>query len=275
MLMGKRTEFRGVPTFTHHYHGLMNARIKQGDVRKEGVFNVKNCRYFLQSGLACRAQSYPDDVLNPCCKLRQLTGDGTAFGIPVKNVLHCPPVWYPKKPVKQPHKWSRMDRCVIRPRRDINITRKDAKEGRTFFKNVLTGMKSDTMPHIRDIEDRLKDIVHPDVLAEIIRFVALPKCVDSFQLLRIMKVIASEDCVSSMFQLPVLHSLEQILSAGENENWTKLKSLMAEHKAMLGQRGLALCVWEIFSYQLRHHSIVFASTLRFIRFLGSTIHSLF
>ena len=268
MIMGRQKEFRGVPSFTGHYHGLMCSRIRQGDIRKAGFFNVKNCRYFLQTGLACRAKSYPDDVLKACCKLRQLTGDGTGIGVPVKNVLHCPPVWHPRVAVKQPKAWSRMDRCVLRPRPTILINRKEAKEARTYLRNVLKCMDSNTVPHIHDIQHMLVNCVPPCILNEILRFVGLPASDETFHLSMIIKVLGSEDCVSSMFQLPVLHPLEEIISAGETGNWTQMNLLLTKHKPMLGQRGLALSVWAIFTFQLHNHSIVFSSTLAFFRFLG-------
>ena len=111
-MFGAEGSHQGIRVNMNHYRGNLTSRIQAGDKGRQGFFSPAQCRAFLQSGIACWLQGFPDSVDEPCCDLSCIGGDGTSIGTSQKRGIHLKSIWTPLEPRAPSVRWGRNDRRV-------------------------------------------------------------------------------------------------------------------------------------------------------------------
>lgn len=155
------------------YQRDMDAKIRKGDGSRKGFFSTPAlCRSFLQSGVACWMQSFPDSVHDPCCDLQCVGGDGTAIGVIQKNTMHLDSIWEPAENIPPQIQWGRNTRRPLQweideaelfnPQAQFKLIPDSASQRSSSSQSLLAILRRDSdLPSPEELEVLLSQIQIP------------------------------------------------------------------------------------------------------------------
>ena len=244
-LWGRNQEFSGIPIHMGHFRGLWNQSIKDIYPNADGFFKPKKWKEFITSATACRIMSTEKKYQAPCCSCDHLGGDGTAIGIPRKNVGHIRPAWKPEVESEQNYRGGRLARCGI-PSYLHHSTemRRDLAKARNLVL-LLTdySVSNDTLLDERE-KLMARDSEYPALLGEyltqeLIEWITMEKTYPEKVCLReLIRAHGKEDSVTGIVHLHMLQSLREVLQMIEDYDCSPFS--FDEEKWILNLRVVAL-----------------------------------
>lgn len=263
-IFGEVGSHSGVRMHMGHYAAHITAMIRLGDPSLVGFFSGKHARDFLQTGIALWSQSAPIDIHGPCCDLNIIGGDGTAIGIPVKNVSHLTDVWCPKTTRESLLSWGRNDRCVIRSLGKGKKETKNGSDARKFIKSITSSNAN--LVELRDELTNFSDVIPSGIYLELQRWLCLnPKEAEWEPLRQLFSCIGSNDSITGLITQEMIPILFQIVAATTATSAIDLSSIPLY---LLAQHGMGPEICQIIRCQVQQQGNLQITTVSLFLHLG-------
>lgn len=268
--MGESGVYSGVGMHLGHFvsHFLQNSGCQ---------VSTRQLRTLIQTGIAMILRSFADEVIQPCCQLQFIGGDGTFIGIPTRNIsAETHPVWQPQTIVE--NSLLRWDRKCRHPLAKIF----DAAElNDEHVDSFLTTLRDVTVTPKDELYRRSIAISLNDIhwlkrngnffFIELLRWLHLPTLSPEFLPFQIIfSCLASQDSLTGIFPLQLATALviNRVLLECPLEQCKSTIMKLSNQFAFKGM-GIGPEIMEILVYQSNHFKEIKRSTLGMLLFFAS------